>query len=161
MASSKMMPLAARVGLDVQRARAPYWPWPPVWRMYLPSASASRGDGLAVGDLRLADVGLDLELAHHAVDDDLQVQLAHPRDDGLAGLRVGLHAEGRILDRRACASAWPSFSWSAWVFGSMAIEMTGAGKCIDSSTIGVLLVAQRVAGGGHAQADGGRDVAAA
>ena len=35
------------------------------------------GDGLAIGDLRLADVGLDLELALHAVDDDFQVQLAH------------------------------------------------------------------------------------
>src|SRR5690606_5793286 len=33
-------------------------------------------DRLAIGDLRLADVGLDLELALHAVDDDLEVQLA-------------------------------------------------------------------------------------
>ena len=31
---------------------------------------------------------------------------------------------------------WPSFSWSAFVFGSMASEMTGSGKTIDSSTIG-------------------------
>jgi hypothetical protein len=33
----------------------------------------------------LPDVGLDLELALHAVDDDLEVQLAHAGDDGLAG----------------------------------------------------------------------------
>ncbi len=54
-------------------------------------------DGLAEGDLRLADVGLDLELALHAVDEDLEVQLAHAGDDRLAGLRVGAHPERRIL----------------------------------------------------------------
>src|SRR4051794_14099368 len=54
-------------------------------------------DGLAVGDLWPADVGLDLELALHAVDEDLEVQLAHPGDLGLAGLLVGLHLERRVL----------------------------------------------------------------
>src|SRR4029078_8834089 len=44
------------------------------------------GDRLAVGHLRLADVRLDAELPHHAVDQHLEVQLAHPRGDGLAGL---------------------------------------------------------------------------
>ena len=37
------------------------------------------------------------------------------------------------------ASFWmavDSFSWSPLVFGSMATEMTGSGKVIDSSTIG-------------------------
>src|SRR3546814_6615614 len=41
-------------------------------------------DRLAIGDLRRADIGVHLELALHAVDDDLEVQLAHPFDDGLA-----------------------------------------------------------------------------
>ncbi len=50
-------------------------------------------DGLAVGDLRLADVGLDLELALEPIDDDLQMQLAHAGDDGLTGLLVGADAE--------------------------------------------------------------------
>src|SRR4051794_36132085 len=54
-------------------------------------------DRLAVGDLRLADVGLDLELAPHAVDEDLQVQLAHAGDDRLAGLLVEPDLEGRVL----------------------------------------------------------------
>jgi len=40
-------------------------------------------DRLAVRDLGLAHVGLDLELALEAVDDDLEVQLAHAGDDGL------------------------------------------------------------------------------
>src|SRR6476659_10873111 len=54
-------------------------------------------DRLAVGDLRAADVRVNRELAHQAVDDDLEVELAHARDQGLAGLVVGLDAEGRIL----------------------------------------------------------------
>src|SRR5207302_8123625 len=47
------------------------------------------GDGLAVGNLRLADVGDDVELAHHSVDENVEVQLAHAGDDGLTGLVVG------------------------------------------------------------------------
>jgi hypothetical protein len=34
------------------------------------------------------------------------------------------------------ASAWPSLSCSALVFGSMAMSMTGSGKTIDSSSTG-------------------------
>ena len=37
-----------------------------------------RGDRLAVRHLGFADGGVDLEFAKHAVDDDLEVQLAHP-----------------------------------------------------------------------------------
>jgi hypothetical protein len=58
-------------------------------------------DGLAVGHLRLADVGFDVELALHAVDEDVQVQLAHAGDDGLAGFLVGAHAERRIFLRQS------------------------------------------------------------
>ena len=50
--------------------------------------------GLAVGDLRAADVRLDAELALHAVHEDLEVKLAHARDLGLAGLLVAC-APGR------------------------------------------------------------------
>ena len=56
-------------------------------------------DGLAIVHLRLADIGLDLVLAHHAVDDDLQVQLAHAGDDGLAGVDVRPHIERRVFLR--------------------------------------------------------------
>src|SRR6185369_7173580 len=54
-------------------------------------------DRLAVGDLRAADVRLDLELAAHPVDQHLQVQFAHAGDDRLAGLLVGPDLEGRVL----------------------------------------------------------------
>src|SRR6185369_8095046 len=50
-------------------------------------------DRFAIGHLGLAHVGLDAELTPHAVDDDLQVQLAHAGDDGLARFLVGLDAE--------------------------------------------------------------------
>src|SRR4051794_26710817 len=45
--------------------------------------------GLAISDLRSADIGLDLELALHAVDEDLKVELAHPFDDRLARFMIG------------------------------------------------------------------------
>ena len=57
------------------------------------------------------------------------------------------------------ASATPIFSWSTFVFGSMATAMTGSGNVIVSRTIGLFAVADRVAGGDVAQADGRADVA--
>ena len=47
------------------------------------------GDRFAIGDLRLARVGVDLEFAEHAVANDFQMQLAHAGDDRLAGVFVG------------------------------------------------------------------------
>src|SRR5438874_9479395 len=55
------------------------------------------GEGLAVRDLRPADVRGDAEFPEHAVDDDLEVQLAHARDQRLTRLLIGVDAEGRIL----------------------------------------------------------------
>src|SRR5947207_5229026 len=46
-------------------------------------------DRLPVGDLRLADVRGDLELADHPVDEHVEMELAHPGDERLGGLRVG------------------------------------------------------------------------
>ena len=93
-------------------------------------------DRLAVGDLRLADVRVDLELAHEAVDDDLEVQLAHPGDERLRRSRRRTTRGTTGPRSRARASAPPSFSWSAFVFGSIAIEMTGSRNCMRSRTIG-------------------------
>ena len=77
---------------------SPYWPLPPVWRTNLPCDLVGLlADRLAVGDLRLADGGLDAELAHHPVDEHLEVELAHSVDHGLPGLLVALDAEGRVL----------------------------------------------------------------
>ena len=40
-------------------------------------------DGFAVSHLRTTHVGFDLELALHTIDDDVEMQLAHARDNGL------------------------------------------------------------------------------
>src|SRR3546814_4067393 len=55
------------------------------------------GDGLAVRHLRLADGGVDLELAQHEVYDYLEVQLAHAGADGLARVLVGPDLDRRVL----------------------------------------------------------------
>ena len=68
-------------------------------------ATSCLGNGLAVGDLRFAGVGLYLELALHAFADDLEVQLAHALDDRLAGLLVSADDEGRILFAEALQRA--------------------------------------------------------
>ncbi|CAI8399928.1 MAG: Uncharacterised protein [Cyanobium sp. ARS6] len=49
-------------------------------------ASRCRTDGFAVGDLRRTDIGFNFEFAQHPVDQDLQMQLSHARDHGLASL---------------------------------------------------------------------------
>ena len=54
-------------------------------------------DGLLVGNLRLADVGLYLELAQKSVDDNFKMKLAHACDDGLTGLFVRIGLEGRVF----------------------------------------------------------------
>src|SRR5690606_11966239 len=58
---------------------------------------AALGDLFTVRHLRLTDIGLDVELATHTVNQDVQVKLTHPGDDGLAGFFVGLHAERRVF----------------------------------------------------------------
>ena len=57
-------------------------------------------DGLAISNLRLADVGLNLVLAHHAVDDDFEMQLAHAADDGLPAIRISVNFKSRIFLRQ-------------------------------------------------------------
>ena len=54
-------------------------------------------DRLTVCNLRVTHVALHLEFTTHTVDDDVELQLAHAGDQGLAGLFVGLHLEGRIF----------------------------------------------------------------
>ena len=54
-------------------------------------------DGLPVRHLGPADVGANPEFPAQPVDDDLEMQLAHPADDGLVGLLIGAYPEGRVL----------------------------------------------------------------
>ena len=57
------------------------------------------GDLLAIGHLRRADIGVDLVGALEDVDLDVEMQFAHPLEDGLAAFLIGRDAERRILGR--------------------------------------------------------------
>jgi len=57
----------------------------------------SLADRFLIGDLRCTDIGFDLELPKETVNNDVEVQLAHAGDQGLAGFLVGIGAEGRIF----------------------------------------------------------------
>jgi hypothetical protein len=70
------------------------------------------------------------------VDVDVEMEFAHAGNDGLAGFLVGLTRGRTDPRRRAVARARPSFSWSALVFGSMAIWMTGSGNSMRSRMTG-------------------------
>src|SRR5579864_7985551 len=115
-------------------------------------------DRLAIGDLRLAHVGVDRELAQHPVDDDLQVQLAHPGDDGLGGLVIGADLEGWILLGELGERLAHLF------LGGLGAGLDGhaddrLGKDDRLQDDRVVLVGERVAGGRLLQPDGGGDVA--
>ena len=115
-------------------------------------------DGLLVGDLGCAHVGLHLELAEQTVDDDLQVELAHAGDNGLAGLLVGPGTEGGVL-----------FSQLYQRQAHLLLTSLGLGlDCHADDRVrelhglqddGVIIIAQGIAGGGVLQAHGGGDVA--
>ena len=118
----------------------------------------SLADGLLVGNLGSADVGLDLELPQQTVNNDLQVQLAHAGDDGLTGFLVGVGAEGGIL-------------FSQLRKGNAHLFLTGLGLGLNGNldnrlgedhglqNDGVILIAEGIAGGGVLDADHGGDVA--
>jgi len=116
-------------------------------------------DRLAVGHLRRADIGFDAELALHPVDEDLEVELAHSRDDRLSRFLVRTDAERRIFLRRRL-SAMPIFSWSALVFGSTATWITARGDHLLERDH-VIPRTERVARRGFLQTDRRRDVAGA
>ena len=115
-------------------------------------------NGLPVGHLGLADVGVDLELPQHPVDEDLEVELAHTRDDGLAGLLVGPHAESGILVGQGVERL------AQLVLVRLRLRLDGdvdhrLGEDERLQQDRVSRVTQRVAGRGRLEADDGDDVA--
>ena len=96
------------------------------------------GDGLAIGHLGLADIGLHPELPDHPVHQDLQVQLAHPRDHGLPAFLIDPDPESGVFLGQAVKRS-RSLSWSALVLGSIATVITGSANSIDSKVMGYLL----------------------
>ena len=66
-----------------------------------PFAGGVFGDRFAIGDLGFAGVRIDLELAQHTVPDDFQMELAHPGNNRLPGIFVGIDAESWIFFRQS------------------------------------------------------------
>ena len=66
-------------------------------------------DRLFVSNLRLTDVSLNLKLTHQTVNDDLQMELTHAGDDGLAGFFIGIALKVGSSSA-SFASAMPIFS---------------------------------------------------
>src|SRR5207248_6636578 len=58
-------------------------------------------DRLAISHLRRADVCIDAELALHPIDQNLEVQFTHARDDRLPGFFVAANAKRWVLLRKA------------------------------------------------------------
>ena len=115
-------------------------------------------DRLAVGDLGLADVGLDLELAQHAVDDHLEVQLAHAVDQRLAGFLVGFDLESRVL----LAEPLQGVAHLLLVGLGFRLDRDGDHRLGEFDALqGDRRVGggERVAGAGFLEADAGADVA--
>ncbi len=115
-------------------------------------------DGLPVGDLRLADVRPDAPLAGQSVDQDLEMQLAHPADQRLAGLVVEPDDERGVLVRELRQGV------GQLVLVGLRLRLDGHAHHRDGERHGlqddrVGRVAQRVARGGVLQADHRDDVA--
>ena len=115
------------------------------------------GDRLAVGDLRLAGGGVDLELAEHPVDEHLEVELALAADDRLAGLVVGVDLERRVLVRQRGEGL------AQLVLGVLRLRLDrdlddGLGEVERLEDDRRLVVAEGVAGRRLLEADDGDDV---
>ena len=115
-------------------------------------------DRLAVGHLRLADVGADAELALHAVDDDFQVQLAHAGQNRLAGIGIGGDAQrGIFLHQLADGDA--ELLLVGLCLG-LDGELDDRGRKVDGlENYRRSVVADRVAGRDRLQSDRGADIA--
>ena len=77
--------------------QSPNCPRPPVCFLWRPCALAGRADRLLVGHARRLERHLGAEARLQAVDDDLDVDLREPGDDLLAGLRVAMQVDRRVL----------------------------------------------------------------
>ncbi|GKT65088.1 hypothetical protein ColTof4_07476 [Colletotrichum tofieldiae] len=117
------------------------------------------GDGLAVGDAGLAGLAVDLVLAAQALDVDLEVELAHARDDGLLGLLVDVQAEGGVLSLEAVHGLGEVVG----VAGALGLDgqrHDGVGDEHGGHCVGQVAVGEGVSGGA-VDAEDGADLAGA
>ena len=101
---------------------------------------------------------VDVELAHHPVDEHLEVQLAHAGDDRLAGVVVGVHHEGRVL----VGERVERLAELVLVVLRLRLDRDGDHRRRELHALEddrVRALAQRVAGGRLLEAEAGDDVA--
>ncbi len=127
--------------------------------MQLPSTRLTAPlDRLAIADPRPAHVDLQAEVAVDPVLEDLQVQLAHARDQGLAGLLVDPEGEGRVFARqRSQGLGQLPLVGRADRLDRHADDRLGELDPLEQDRVGA--VAERVAGDRVFEADDAGDVA--
>src|SRR6266704_1453654 len=118
-------------------------------------AAANR---FAISDLRPADAGLHAKFPQHAIDDNFEMQFAHAGNQGLSGIRIGMHAEGGVFLRELPEGVAELILIGLGVVhdrhgDDLRVELYGL------QNYGLLLVAKRVAGGHTLQAYAGGNVA--
>ena len=152
----KLKTLSRRLGLHPE-FDMPVLPAPTGLTNELPLLFYCPADGLFIGDLRLADVGPDIELPEQTVDNNLQVEFSHPGYDGLSGLFIGADPEGGILGSQFLQRK------AKLLLVGFALRFNGNGnngfRKIDRfQNNRVVLIAERVAGGCGSQPNGGGNV---
>jgi hypothetical protein len=112
---------------------------------------------LAVGDLRRADVDRNAVATAQNVDLDVEVELAHPLEDRLAGLLVDLDVEGRVLGNHLAKSSAELLAHGL-VFCADRKRNHWVGEDHRLQGGRVLLVGERVTGAHVLEANHGHDV---
>ncbi len=115
-------------------------------------------DGLAISHLRTAHIGGHIELSHHAVHQDFQVQLPHAGNQGLARVRIGVDLEGGIFLRQL-GERVPQFFLVSLGLGFDGHGDDGRGEIHGFQNDGGILIANGVAGGNILQSHRRGDIA--
>src|SRR5256712_11865437 len=124
----------------------------------LPFGCRAAANRFAISDLRPADAGLHAKFPQHAIDDNFEMQLAHAGNQGLSGIRIGMHAEGGVFLRELPEGV------AELILIGLGLGLDGhgddrRGELDGLQNDGLLLVAKRVTGGHTLQAYAGGNVA--
>ncbi|CAB4807268.1 unannotated protein [freshwater metagenome] len=115
------------------------------------------GDGFTVGNLGLTHCCFYSELSHHAVNEDLEVQLAHARNQGLTSFFIGLNPEGGVFFRERIQSL-RHFVLISLGLGLYSNLDNGVRELKGFEYNHVVRITQRVTSACVFQADSGNDV---
>ena len=111
-----------------------------------------------IGNLGRTHICLHLKLTQQTIHNDLQMQLAHAGDNGLACLRIGVGTESRILLRKLCKSL-AHFALSSLCLGLDSQLDNGLGEFHGLKNHRMLLVTDGITCGGKLKAHSRRNVA--